>query len=185
MEVPFEIIIKILWSALVSVGFAVMFNTPRRALWAVALLGAVGYGIKIFLMKYVIPEQIVLSSLIGASAVGLLGVYFAHRVHTPPVAFTVPAVINMIPGKYGYSFVIGVLQLVTYDKNKMTFDDVMKIMNNGLITGFVVLALSFGVIISVLIFNTQTVKDKDLHKFIDRKVIRQTKALRNKRRKEK
>lgn len=177
------ILIKIFWSIFVSLGFAVMFNTPKRALWVVALLGAIGFGLKITLMKFVLPEQIVLASLIGASAVGLLGVYFAHRVHTPPIAFTVPAVINMIPGKFGYLFVVGVLKLVTYEKAKPTFEEVMGIMNNGLIAGFVILALSFGVIISLLIFNTKTVKDKDIHKFISEKVARPTRIARYKRRK--
>lgn len=177
MDIPFEIIYKIFWSIFVSLGFAVMFNTPRRALWVVALLGAVGFGIKIILMKYVLIDQIVLASLIGASAVGLLGVYFAHRVHTPPIAFTISAVINMIPGKYGYNFVIGVLKLVTFEK-KVTFEEAMKILNDGLITGFVVLALSFGVIISILIFNTSSVKNRDPHE-IGRKIIRHSKILRH------
>ncbi len=180
MDIPFEIIYKIFWSIFVSLGFAVMFNTPRRALWVVALLGAVGFGTKILLMTYVLIDQIVLASLIGASVVGLLGVYFAHRVHTPPISFTISAVINMIPGKYGYSFVIGVLKLVTFDDKNITFEEAMKILNDGLITAFVVLALSFGVIISILIFNTSTVKNKDPQD-LGKKFIRQSRVIRHRR----
>lgn len=181
MDIPFEIFVKIFWSIWVSLGFAVLFNTPRRALWAVALLGAVGYGIKIFLLHYALHEQIVLCTLIGASAVGLLGVYFAHRVHTPPITFTIPAVINMVPGKFGYLFIIGLLKLVTYDKENTGFDDVMEIINNGLIAGFTVLALAFGVIISLLIFNTSSVKNTDPHHFINKR-LRHTKLRRYKKR---
>ncbi|MEN2436302.1 threonine/serine exporter family protein [Weeksellaceae bacterium A-14] len=175
----FEIGCKIFWAIFVSLGFAVLFNTPRRAMWVVALLGAVGFGFKIFLLKTIIPDQVIFGSLVGAVAVGVLGVYFAHRVHTPPIVFTVPAVINMIPGKYGYEFIIGLLQIVGYEKaNKDSFQFVMEVMNNGLKTGFILMALAFGVIFPILIFNTKTVKNNDIHRLINEKVVRRVKVIR-------
>lgn len=172
---------NIFWAVLVSLGFAILFNTPRRSLWVVGLLGAVGFGVKSFLVDQVIPGQIVLASLTGASVVGVMGVYFAHRVHTPPIVFTVPAVINMIPGKFGYQFVIGLLEIVTFGEGKKgSFDFFMEVVNNGLKTGFILMALAFGVIFPILIFNTKTVKDKDLHRLINEKVIRRVKVLRYK-----
>lgn len=89
---------RIFWSMWVSIGFALLFNTPRRALWATALLGAIGWSTKFLLIKTLIPDQVVIASFVGACVVGFLGMYFAHRVHTPPMVFTIPAVINMIPG---------------------------------------------------------------------------------------
>ena len=176
-----EILEKIFWSIFVSLGFAVLFNTPKRALWVVALLGAVGFGIKTVLVKMVIPDQIILGSLAGAAVVGILGVYFAHRVHTPPIVFTIPAVINMIPGRFGYEFVIGLLKLVSFGKDSpVTFEFFMQVLNNGLKAAFILMALAFGVIFPILIFNTKTVKDKDLHRVINQKVIRRVKVLRYK-----
>lgn len=160
-------ILLLFWAMLVSLGFAVLFNSPRRALWVVALLGAVGFGVKTALISTVLPEQVVLASLAGASAVGILGTYFAHRVHTPPIVFTIPAVINMIPGKFGYEFMIGLLQTVTFSSEKRgSFDFFMEVLNNGLKTGFILMALAFGVIFPILIFNTRTAKHKDLHKIV-------------------
>ncbi|MDO5615295.1 MAG: threonine/serine exporter family protein [Cruoricaptor ignavus] len=182
MEIPFDIIEKIFWAICVSIGFAVMFNTPKRALWVVGLLGAIGFGIKITLLRFAIPEQVVIASLAGATAVGILGVYFAHRVHTPPIVFTVPAVINMIPGKFGYEFIIGLLKIVSFGKEQNTdFSFFLEVMNNGLKTGFILFALAFGVIFPLLMFNTPTVKNKDLHKLINKKVIRRAKAMHYKR----
>ena len=77
------------------------------------VLGGVGWGIKFVLLATLMPEQIVTTSFLGACAVGLLAVYFAHRVHTPPIVFTIPAVINMIPGKYGYEFMMNTIKIVT------------------------------------------------------------------------
>lgn len=157
------------WAMLVSLGFAALFNTPRRAMWVVALLGAVGFGIKTALTSTVIPGQVMLASLAGASAVGVLGTYFAHRVHTPPIVFTIPAVINMIPGKFGYEFMIGLLHTVTFGTEKSgSFDFFMEVLNNGLKTGFILMALAFGVIFPILIFNTRTAKHRDLNKTVKR-----------------
>ncbi len=162
-----DFIILLFWAMLVSLGFAALFNTPRRAMWVVALLGALGFGIKTTLITDFIPGQVVLASLAGASAVGILGTYFAHRVHTPPIVFTIPAVINMIPGKFGYEFMIGLLHTVTYGKEKSgSFDFFMEVFNNGLKTGFILMALAFGVIFPILMFNTRSVKNRDLNKIV-------------------
>ena len=161
---------RIFWSMWVSVGFALLFNTPRRALWATALLGAVGWSTKFLLIKLLIPDQVVIASFAGACLVGFLGVYFAHRVHTPPMVFTIPAVINMIPGKSGYEFMMGLIKIVTitheHDQTLATIFETIKL---GLQTGFTTLGLAFGVIAPVLLLNTYTIKDKDLNRFIVKK----------------
>ena len=155
----------------VSVGFALLFNTPRRALWATALLGAVGWSIKFLLIKTIIPDQVVIASFVGACLVGFLGMYFAHRVHTPPMVFTIPAVINMIPGKSGYEFMMGLIKMVTitheHDRSLETIFETLKL---GLQTGFITLGL-------VLLLNTYTIKDKDLNKFIVKKFKRIKKRI--------
>ncbi|WP_018675356.1 threonine/serine exporter family protein [Riemerella columbina] len=182
----FEIIEKIFWAVLVSLGFAVLFNTPKRALWAVALLGALGFGIKTLVLTYWLPHQLVMASLLGASAVGLSGMYFAHRVHTPPIVFTIPAVINMIPGTLGYNFMMGILKIVSSKKEQpISIEHLIEIINNGLNAAFIVLVLAFGVVFPILMFNTRTVKNKDLNQFIKKKVahIKQKRTHKNKRRK--
>ena len=162
---------RIFWSMWVSVGFALLFNTPRRALRATALLGAVGWSTKFLLIKLLIPDQVVIASFAGACLVGFLGTYFAHRVHTPPMVFTIPAVINMIPGKSGYEFMMGLIKIVTitheHDQTLATIFETIKL---GLQTGFTTLGLAFGVIAPVLLLNTYTIKDKDLNRFIVKKI---------------
>ena len=165
---------RIFWSMWVSIGFAMLFNTPRRALWITGILGGIGWGIKTTLLFTIMPEQIVLCSFIGACTVGFLGVYFAHRVHTPPIVFTIPAVINMIPGKYGYEFMMGLIKIVTlkYDSSQQLAQIISENMKLGLQTCFITLGLAFGVIAPILLFNTYSVKGTDLNKFIKRKLNR-------------
>ena len=169
---------RIFWSMWVSVGFALLFNTPRRALWATALLGAIGWSIKFLLIKTIIPDQVVIASFAGACSVGFLGMYFPHRVHTPPMVFTIPAVINMIPGKSGYEFMMGLIKIVTIThEHDRTLETIFETIKLGLQTGFITLSLAFGVIAPVLLLNTYTIKDKDLNKFIAKKLKRIRKRI--------
>ena len=142
---------RIFWSMWVSIGFALLFNTPRRALWATALLGAIGWSTKFLLIKTLIPDQVVIASFVGACVVGFLGMYFAHRVHTPPMVFTILT--------------------ITHEHNQ-TLETIFETIKLALQTGFITLGLAFGVIAPVLLFNTYSVKDKDLNKFIARKIKR-------------
>ena len=175
---------KIAWSVVVSIGFAVLFKTPKRALWVVGLLGGIGFGIKTFLLSTILPDQVFFASLAGATAVGFLGVYFAHRVHTPPIVFTIPAVINMIPGMYGYEFSIGLIQMVSHSKDHpLSFETVMDILGYGLKAGFIMLALAFGIIVPLLIANTTTAKDTtDVHQVIREQVIPKVRFIRRRKR---
>ena len=184
MLLPFDALEKIAWSVLVSIGFAVLFKTPRRALWVVGLLGGVGFAIKTILLRGIMPEQVIFASLAGASTVGVFGLYFAHRVHTPPIVFTIPAVINMIPGIYGYEFSIGLIQIVSHGQaNQFDFNYVMQIVSYGLKAGFIMLALAFGIIVPLLVSNTSTAKDTtDVHQVIREQVIQKVKTIGRKRR---
>lgn len=168
-----ELVPRIFWSMWVSIGFALLFNTPRRALWITGVLGGIGWSVKFILLGTVMPEQIVITSFFGACVVGFLGVYFAHRVHTPPIVFTIPAVINMIPGKFGYEFMMGLMEIVTVSgTHEENLDMIFKTIKLGLQTGFITLCLAFGVIAPMLLFNTYTVKGKDLNAFIKRRLGR-------------
>lgn len=177
MDTLFEAFIelseKIFWAMWVSVGFAMLFNTPRRALWIAGILGGIGFSTKVVLMATLVPGQVVLASFCGAFMVGILGVYFAHRVHTPPIVFTIPAVINMIPGKYGYEFMMGLIKIVTTpDASAISHNLIAETINYGLKTGFIAMALTIGIAAPVLIFNTYSVKNKDLHKYIRKKILK-------------
>jgi uncharacterized membrane protein YjjB (DUF3815 family) len=153
---------KIFWSMWVSIGFAVIFTTPKRSMWVAALLGAFGFSCRAFLM-YCFKDQIVFSSFVAASLVGILGVYFAHKVHTPPIVFTIPAVINIIPGKPGYEFMISLIEVISLKEGEvLQFNYLFEMIEKAARTGFTLLALAFGVVFPLLIFKTKSVKKTNL-----------------------
>jgi uncharacterized membrane protein YjjB (DUF3815 family) len=143
-----------------------MFNTPKRALWTVFLLGAVGYLIK-FLLFQELEMNLILSIFIASSFVGISGMYFAHRTHTPPIIFMIPAVINMIPGLISYEFMMGMIDWISNDKGqKPSVEEVIQTFSYGISTVFILFALAFGVAFPIIVFKSYTVKGKDLNVLI-------------------
>ena len=157
---------KLIFGGITSLGFALMFNTPKRALWTVFLLGAVGYLIK-FLLFQELEMNLILSIFIASSFVGISGMYFAHRTHTPPIIFMIPAVINMIPGLISYEFMMGMIDWISNDKGqKPSVEEVIQTFSYGISTVFILFALAFGVAFPIIVFKSYTVKGKDLNVLI-------------------
>ena len=163
---PLHFATKFIWGGITSLGFAVLFNTPKRALWVVFLLGGMA-----FMMKYYLNTELNLSQLFAVFCascfVGISGMYFAHRIHTPPVVFTIPAVINMIPGLLSYKFMMGIIQWIMQPTEKIKdVNTIIAVFNNGITAIFIVFALAFGVAFGVIVFKNQTVKKADLNRLI-------------------
>ena len=74
-------------------------------------LGAIGGMAKVLLLLSGV--NIILSSFIGATLIGILSVYAAHRKHAPPLIFSIPSVIPMVPGAFAYKMMIGFMSLST------------------------------------------------------------------------
>lgn len=163
---PLLLASKLLWGGLTSIGFAVLFNTPKKALWVVFLLGGIGFTIKYFLNVELGFSQL-FSVFCASCFVGISGIYFAHRTHTPPVVFTIPAVINMIPGLLSYKFTMGIIKWTMQPNGEtQNVNDVIQTFNTGISAVFIVFALAFGVAFSVIVFKSHTVKQKVIHRLI-------------------
>lgn len=88
----------------VTVGFAVLFNVPRRVLPWTGLVGAVGY-----LLRYVMRQlgsSNEMATAAGSLAIGLIGYWQAVRFNLPRLLFTVVGIISMIPGIPAYEVML-------------------------------------------------------------------------------
>lgn len=165
---------KLIFGGITSLGFALMFNTPKRALWTVFLLGSVGYLIK-YLLFQELEMNLILSIFIASCFVGISGMYFAHRTHTPPIIFMIPAVINMIPGLISYEFMMGMIDWISGSKGqKPSVEEVIQTFSYGITTVFILFALAFGVAFPIIVFKSYTVKGKDLNVLIKKLFKRNT-----------
>ncbi|MGJ5642570.1 threonine/serine exporter family protein [Formosa sp. S-31] len=145
-----------LWLAVAAIGFGILFNVPKRTIATIALLAAIGGSCKLILMHFGV--HIVFASLVGASIIGFLSIQAAHGKHAPPLVFSIPAVIPMVPGAFAYRSMLGFIRL-TGDINSTTYEVALdETINNGLKAAFIVLALTAGVSLPMLITRKNSAK---------------------------
>ena len=84
-----------------TIGFAVLFNIPRKDILYAGCVGGLGWLIYQLLQS--IEISIFFSSFIGALVVGILAEAFAKIRKTPATVFVVPGIIPLVAG-YGLYF---------------------------------------------------------------------------------
>ncbi len=99
-----------LWSAVAAVGFACLFNVPRRALVGCMLTGAMGHATRQGLVM-TFGLSIEAGTLVGATVVGFLSIWLARRLRAPSLVFAVTGAIPMVPGIFAYQAMAGFIQL--------------------------------------------------------------------------
>lgn len=160
MEAFISIIGKGLWAGVAALGFGILFNIPRRTIFIVFLLGLCGGIVKFSMMGYV-NAGVVLATLIAALMVGIVNVFCAHAIHTPPVVLVIPAVIPMVPGAFAYKAIIAFAKLAIGIASP---EVISMAMENGIKTFFILLFIALGVSTPLLILRKESVKHIRLHK---------------------
>ena len=159
-----EIILKLLevsfWSGIAAVGFGILFNVPKSAVITIFILGF-GAGFIKFLLIH-LNFHVVLGSFLAAFFVGIISLPMAHKIHQPPVVFSIPPVIPMIPGYFAYETILSIMNFI------FTEGDVSKrislidaIFTNGFTMFFVLISLTVGVSLPMLLLKKNTVKKLD------------------------
>jgi uncharacterized membrane protein YjjB (DUF3815 family) len=156
MNALFFILLDIAFAFVVAAGFAILFNTPRRVLYVAGLLGGLGHCIRFVLLQHEVG--LVFATLAGAVFIGLSGIVCAHRVHVPPVVFTMPACITMIPGLYAYRAMLGCIQLT--DLERVTSDPTLlpATAHYFVLTASLLFTLGIGICSGTLLFRKKSVK---------------------------
>lgn len=145
------------WAGFAALGFAILFNVPQRTLIMIWLMGALGGLTKFMLMG--LEVNIALASLAGASLIGVLSVYAAHNKQAPPLVFSIPSVIPMVPGAFAYRMMLGCMELAGTSANAQNYlNTLAETTNNGLKAIFILIALSAGVAIPMLVTRKDTFK---------------------------
>ncbi len=146
-----------IWFGIAAVGFGILFNIPRKAIFTVFVLGLSAGFIKFILLKLQI--NIVLASLIAAFFVGFISMPLAHRIHQPPVVFSIPAIIPMIPGYFAYETILSIMNFIFMETDSIKRIELMDaIFTNGFTMLFVLISLTIGVSFPMLLLRKSTVK---------------------------
>lgn len=131
-----------------AVGFAMVFNVPRKMLIYCAIGGSFAHSLRFLLMHLGVPIE--WATLIASTSMGFLGLYWSRKHLIPRPVFTVASVIPMIPGSSAFTAIIG---LVEINAGGYSLELMQTVMENGLSTLFILGALSFGLALpSILIY---------------------------------
>ena len=157
-----EIFIKGFWAGIAAIGFAILFNVPRRTLFPIWCIGAMGGLIKFTAINFEV--SVVFASFFGAVAVGIAAIQMAHLKDSPPLVFSIPSVIPMVPGVFAYKFMLGMVSLTSIANNDTYIQALIETVNNGAKMMFVLIALGTGVAIPMLLTRKESVKKSKFNK---------------------
>ena len=139
-----------LFSGIAALGFAILFNVPRRALIYCVIAGATGHAVRTLMMEQ-FSVSIIVSTLIGATTVGLLAKGFAYRMHIPSLVFGITGAIPMVPGVFAFETMRALIALPL-----ATGGTVQTLLSqaavNASTTAFVLAAIALGIAMPNLIF---------------------------------
>ncbi len=110
---PWTLLLQnIFWAGIAALGFAILFNVPKRTLVACAVSGALAYGVRILLLQFGLMG-IEAATFMGATVVSFLAILFGRRWHAPAPVFIVPGVIPLVPGALAFRTMVEILNLTT------------------------------------------------------------------------
>ncbi len=144
-----QILYDFFWSGLAALGFALLFNVPKRTLLSCVIIGAAGNTIRTILLQTGV--DIGLATLAGSTTVGFMGVYFSGKLFAPPPVFTIPGVIPMIPGTFAYKTMIGLLK-ISVISTSVSSELINQTTVNAVKTLIILIALAVGIAIPNLLF---------------------------------
>tara|TARA_R110000868_G_scaffold194178_1_gene439494 strand:- start:49 stop:537 length:489 start_codon:yes stop_codon:yes gene_type:complete len=156
-----DIVIKFLevsfWSGVAAVGFGILFNIPKNSILTVFFLGF-GAGLIKFLLIY-FNVHVVLASFAAAFFVGIISIPMAHKIHEPPVVFSIPPVIPMIPGYFAYETILSIMNFIFAEGDTTKrFSLLDAIFTNGFNMFFTLISLTVGVALPMFLLKKSTVK---------------------------
>lgn len=157
-----EILIKSFWAGIAAIGFAILFNVPRRTIFSIWSLGAMGGLIKFTAMNF--DLGIVFASFLGAVGIAIVAIQMAHMRNSPPLVFSIPSVIPMVPGVFAYKFMLGMIALTSIEKTDIYLQTLIETVNNGSKMMFVLISLGTGVAIPMLLTRKESIKKSDFNK---------------------
>lgn len=144
-------------AAVAAIGFAAISNPPKKIFLLCGFVAAIGHSFR-FLLISTLHMDIVVASFLSALFIGLLGVLFAYLVHCPSELFSYPALLPMIPGRIGYSALLGLIKYLNAESQSDHLYYLNLVAYNGIKAVLILFALCLGLAIPLFIFYRQSFK---------------------------
>lgn len=151
---------------IVAVCWGVLFGTPKKILFAAGLLGGMGHCLRFVFLE--LHFGLIFATLVGSVTIGFIGIIVAHRVNNPPVVFTMPACITMIPGLFAYKTMLAGIKMTDMQTLENNPSILLSMSHNFMLTVSLLFTLAIGICIAALFFRKTSVKEIAFARRIDR-----------------
>jgi len=156
-DILFSVLRDFAVAFVVAVSWGILFGTPKNILVVAGLLGGMGHCMRFIFLQF--GFGLIFSTLIGSVAIGLMGIYVAHRVNNPPVVFTMPACITMIPGMFAYKTMLAGIKITDLSTVEKDPSILTSMAHNFTLTVSLLFTLAIGICIAALLFRKTSVKE--------------------------
>ena len=134
----------------------------KRLLLIAGLLGGLGHCIRFVLVE--LDMGLITATLAGSIFIGLTGIFAAHKVDSPPVVFTLPACITMIPGLFAYRTMMAGIKLTDLERVENNPSILIDMSHYLTLTMSLLFTLAIGICIGALLFRKSSVRDISIKK---------------------
>ncbi|NLD16955.1 MAG: threonine/serine exporter [Tissierellia bacterium] len=135
-----EHLIQFIYGFFASIAFAVIFYTPKRALFYSGVIGGIGWIIYRYLLTAM--DQVLAAALISAIIIGTLSALFAIIIKIPTLILYIPSLIPLVPGGGMYYTMYYLIQ-----------QDMELFGAKALETSLIAIALATGIFLSTSVIN--------------------------------
>lgn len=149
---------------IVAVCWGILFGSPRRVLWVAGLLGGMGHCVRFILVE--LNFGLITATLAGSVLIGLVGIVIAHRVNNPPIVFTMPACITMIPGMFAYKTMLAGIKVTDLPTVEQNPHILIEMSHNLMLTMSLLFTLAIGICIGALLFRKTTTREISFREFL-------------------
>ncbi|CAK7022303.1 threonine/serine exporter family protein [Tissierella carlieri] len=130
-----DIIKQLVLSFLSTIGFSVLFSSPKETLGYAGLNGSIGWTLYYITTK--VFHSNITGTFFGAVTVGLLGEFLARLRKKPATIFITSGIVPLVPGAGMYYTMLAIIE-----------NDFTMAATKGVETFFIAAAIAVGIIIS-------------------------------------
>ena len=130
-----------IFSFIATVGFAVFFNVPKKALIPSGIVGAIVWSLFYYIIQ--ISGIDILANFIAALLVSYMSEILARKLKQPAVVFIIPGIIPLVPGLGMYNTMLYLIQ-----------NDYLNAISKGSDVLFVGGAISLGILVVTSLIKT-------------------------------
>ena len=141
-------------AAISAGGFSLLFNVPKRVLWAVSVGGAVAVLLRnICMFDFGLSQAT--GTFIGGGVVGIAALSAIHRFHVPNVVLTTPSAIPLVPGILLYRLLFTLLNI-----NDVSTEVLLGALRNGIEAATIIISIAVSDAIPNIFWSRQIRKNK-------------------------